>query len=131
MGRETMTGWRTKVLVAAAALVAVTACNTPSVPIPPPVLSAIAFTAPSPGTVVVVGQPEPRHANARFFVINRSTGDGVITTAAPDGSFTTTPFAGKMNDTVQMFYDTPAGEHSEEVCALLQVGLPLISSRCP
>src|SRR4051812_18590506 len=120
-------GTRRKILIAAAALVAVTACNTPSVPIPPPVLNAISFTAPATGQVVVSGKPESRHANVRFFVITRSSGDGVIPTASPDGSFTTTPFAGVQNDTIQMFYDTAAGEHSEEVCALLQIGLPLIS----
>jgi hypothetical protein len=122
---------RRKIWIAAAALVAICACNTPSVPIPPPVISALNFTQPMDGQVVVTGKPESRHANAQFFILNRSTGSGVITTAAADGSFTSTPFAGQMNDTLQMSYETPAGELSESVCALLQFNLPLISSQCP
>ena len=121
-----------RILLAAAALAVIVGCNTPSVPIPPPALESLAFqnAAGPPGMVVLQGQPNPRHARARFFAINRNNGDGVITTAADDGAFTTTPFAATEGDIMQMFYDTPAGEHSEEVCVQLRIGAPLISTLC-
>jgi hypothetical protein len=131
MSWKTMTAIRRKILVAAAALLAIAACNTPSVPIPPPNLAAISFAAPATGQAVMSGKPEPRHDNAVFFVINRTTGDGVITTAAADGSFTTTPFAGNMNDTMELSYQTPAGDRSENVCVALVFGAPLVSGPCP
>jgi len=119
-----------RILLGAAALAVIVGCNTPSVPIPPPSLESLGFQNATPGLVVLQGQPNARHANARFFAINRSSGDGVITTAGGDGAFTTTPFAGGEGDTMQMYYDTPAGEQSEEVCVRLEIGIPLISTRC-
>jgi len=68
-------------------------CQTPSVPLPPPDLSALSFTGTTPGIVQIVGQPESRHADARFYVFDYGTGEGVITQAAHDGSFMSRPFA--------------------------------------
>jgi hypothetical protein len=125
---------RTRILIAAGALGIIAACNTPSVPIPPPDLQALSFqnsgAAPA-GMVVLQGMPSQRHANAEFFALNRSRGDGVIATAGADGSFTTSPFAANDGDTMQLYYNTSSGEHSEEVCVQLVINLPLISSACP
>jgi hypothetical protein len=108
-------------------------CNTPSVPIPPPALQALRFqdAGAGPGVVVLSGMPHPTHANARFYVFNQSRGDGVITTARADGSFTTSPFAGTDGDTVRMYFDDTAGERSAEVCVFLQLDAGLISQKCP
>jgi hypothetical protein len=126
-----MRSWRA--YLAAALLGGVTvACNTPSVPIPPPVLNELRFRAGgTPGLVVMQGNPNPNHANARFYIYNHSRGDGVITTAGGDGAFTTSPFAGTDGDTARIYFDTLAGERSQEVCVQLQLDAGLISQRCP
>jgi hypothetical protein len=112
---------RRKILIAALALAGVFACNTPSVPIPPPVLGDLSFQMqPTAGQVVLVGAKGAVQGGARMSAINRMTGDGVITTAAADGSFTTTPFAANVGDTLQLYYDTVDGQHSEEECTLVQ-----------
>jgi hypothetical protein len=111
---------------------ALAACNTPSVPLPPPDLPALTFTSGgAPNLIAVRGKPSQRHANARFYVLDRSNGDGVITTAAGDGSFASMPFAGMSGDTVQLYYDTPDGDRSQDVCTTLQLDVGLISMRCP
>jgi hypothetical protein len=121
-------------IAAAATLLALAggiACNTPSVPLPPPLITSLSFQASGMnGMVVMQGMPTPRHANVRFYVFNRSRKDGVITGAAADGSFTTSPFAGSAGDTVQLYYDTPAGERSQDLCTTLQLNAPLLSSTC-
>jgi len=106
-------------------------CNTPSVPIPPPQLPALHFASgPSAGLVVMEGSPSSPHAGARFYVFDRTSADGVIATAAADGSFTTSPFAGNVNDLVEIYFDAPDGKRSDSVCVQLQIGFNLISQRC-
>jgi hypothetical protein len=107
------------------------ACVTPSVPLPPPLISSLSFAAaPAPGQVVVQGAPTARHANVRFYVYNRSKGDGAIAQAAADGSFKTVPFLGAAGDNVQLYYDTPAGERSEDTCVTLQLTGSLVGNSC-
>jgi hypothetical protein len=119
-------------LTTTAALLVAVGCNTPSVPLPPPAIASLRFgDAPATGQVVLAGQPNSMHANARFFVFDHATGDGVITTAAPDGSFATPPFAASDGDVIQIGYTTPAGERSQDVCVALERNSALISQRCP
>jgi hypothetical protein len=109
------------------------ACTTPSVPLPPPLITSLSFqpaTGAGANMVVIQGMPTPRHANVRFYVFNRSNGDGVITKAGPDGAFTTSPFPGVAGDTVQLYYDTPGGDRSDNVCTTLAFNTPLVSSNC-
>jgi hypothetical protein len=106
-------------------------CNTPSVPLPPPDLPALTILTAGTGLVSVQGRPDPRHARVRFYIFDEGAGDGVITPAAADGSFTSSPFAGMSGDTVQMYYDTPEGDRSEDVCTMLQINVGLISTACP
>ena len=120
-------------IVLAATLLAVAsfACVTPSVPLPPPLLSSLSFANASvAGTVVLQGAPTSRHANVRFYVYNSSKGDGAIAQAAADGSFTTVPFAGAAGDTVQLYYDIPGGERSESVCVTLELSGSLVGNSC-
>jgi hypothetical protein len=118
---------------AAFVLAAAPGCNTPSVPLPPPVVSALRFgDAPAaPGQVVLTGQPASSHSNARFFVFDHATGDGVITTAAPDGSFATPPFTASDGDVIQIGFETPSGERSQDLCVELQRNSALLPRRCP
>ncbi len=120
-----------RLILAAAALVAVSLqCNTPSIPLPPPLLPALSFNDAGTGLVTLTGTPEPQHASARFYVFNRSRGDGVITTAGTDGAFTTQPFAGSDGDTVQIYYDHPDTERSADVCVALKLNAQLLSGPC-
>jgi hypothetical protein len=127
-------GLKKRILGASVGLMAIFACNTPSVPLPPPELPALRFpmlpTTP-PGFVVLQGMPSQRHIRARFYTVNRSNGDGVITTAGDDGAFTTEPFAGAEGDYIQLYYDSELGERSEQLCVELRFDVPLISTRCP
>jgi hypothetical protein len=106
-------------------------CNTPSVPLPPPDLPALGILTAGVGLASVQGKPDPRHAHVRFYIFDIGAGDGVITPAAADGSFTSSPFAGMSGDTLQMYYDTPTGDRSQDVCTLLQFNVGLISTGCP
>jgi hypothetical protein len=118
-------------MVAALALVGVTLqCNTPSIPLPPPLLPALSFADASNGMVTMVGKPEVQHANVRFYVFNRSRGDGVITTAGSDGAFTTSPFPGADGDTVQIYYDNIDTTRSAEICVALKLNAQLLSGPC-
>jgi hypothetical protein len=106
-------------------------CTTPSVPLPPPDLQALTFSSASPGLVQISGKPSSRHADARFYVFDFGTGDGVITQAAHDGSFSSMPFGGNNGDGVQIYFDTPDGDRSQDVCTTLQLNVGLLSMRCP
>jgi len=126
-------GLKTRILGAGFGLLAIAACNTPSVPLPPPELPQLRFQSPDPAmpnAIIVQGMPTPAHANARFYVYDRVNGSGVITTAAADGAFSSTPFNGADGDKVQIYYDTPEGERSQDVCVELRVNIALLSIRC-
>jgi hypothetical protein len=123
---------RLRILVATTLLALGTfACVTPSVPLPPPLISSLSFaTAPIAGYVVMKGDPTSRHANVRFYVYNLSKGDGAIAQAASDGSFTTDPFLGATGDTIQLYYQMPGGDLSETICVTLQLTGSLVGNSC-
>jgi hypothetical protein len=119
--------WLAGLLLAAGAF----ACVTPSVPLPPPLLSSLQFTtAATPGFVEMKGAPTSRHANVRFYIYNISKGDGAIAQAAADGSFTSDPFMGAGGDTVELYYDEPGGDRSEATCVQLQLTGSLVGNTC-
>jgi hypothetical protein len=110
------------------------ACSTPSVPLPPPSVdtSALRFAGDAtPGVVTLSGEPRATHASMRFYVIDQQTGDGVIATAAADGSFTTAPLSASIGDVAEVYFETPAGEASEHTCVTVLVGQPLVGAACP
>ena len=123
---------RVRIWLGASALAAIFACNTPSVPLPPPDLPALGFVDQGlgAGLAELQGKPDQQHIDARFYVYNRSRGDGVIVTAGADGSFTTSPFAGTDGDNVELYYDTPMGERSATSCVALHFNAPLLSVPC-
>lgn len=121
-----------RLALAACGLGAVLACNTPSVPLPPPVLSALSFQpGPDAGKVVLHGEPTSQHADALFQAFNHQRGEGVLEQAAHDGTFTTAPFAASDGDLIELWYDTPGQERSQSACVSLHVGQPLLSVHCP
>jgi hypothetical protein len=106
------------------------ACNTPSVPIPPPLGKVLGFELYSLHMVTFSGQPYAPHAKMRFFIINEIAGDGAIATAGDDGAFTTVPFVGDAGDSVRIYYETPAGDRSQDLCTTLDIRTGLISTVC-
>jgi len=109
------------------------ACSTPSVPLPPPSVdtSALRFASPQAGTVVLSGEARTTHADVRFFVFDQQSGDGVIATAAADGSFTTAPLTAAIGDVAEVYFQTPEGEPSEHTCVTVLVAQPLVGAACP
>ena len=105
-------------------------CDSPSVPLPPPDLTAFSFGLASPGLLQVTGKSNQRHSSARMYFFNLNLGEGNITTAASDGSFLTDPFPGDVGHKMQTFYDLPDGDRSEGVCGTVQLNVTLISERC-
>jgi hypothetical protein len=113
------------------------ACNAPYIPVPPPGAS---FTtqlvddgAGGQKTVWIThGLPSGNAALARFYVFNEMTGNGVITTAAIDGTYTAPPIDGTMGDHIQISYQAPGGDYSDSTCLLLTTELVGSSApRCP
>lgn len=112
--------------------VAVSGCSTPSVPLPPPSvdLSALTFTTTSAGQISVVGLPRSSHARAVFYVLDQKSGDGVIATAAADGSFTTPPFGFAVGGVAEIFFVQPDGVRSESTCVTVELSTPLFGATC-
>lgn len=106
-----------------------TACYTPSVPLPPPLVENMQFTsAADPGTVILTSPAQPQIGAARFSIFNESQGRGVIFVANTDGSFTSPPFSGNEGDYIQISYD--AGNDSAELCTTLHIAGSLTGSTC-
>ena len=116
-----------------ASLASLLACSTPSVPIPPPLvdLAALTFDQAGPGTVTLDGKADTQHQGGQFFVVDEASGDGVITRAAADGSFQTTPFAAASGDTVRITLETADGRMSDDYCVTLMIGVPATGDVCP
>jgi hypothetical protein len=101
------------------------ACTAPILTVPPP--AAVGFTTSvitdSTGTVqtlwIAAGGPVEQAANAQYYVLNSTVGQGVIATGRNDGSFTAPPMGGTENDHVLIYYKTPFGDYSDSVCVLL------------
>ena len=118
--------------LAGCGLAAVLACNTPSVPLPPPVLTVLSFQpGPDASHAVLHGTPNSQHADALFQAFNHQQGEGVLQQAAHDGTFTTEPFLANDGDLIEIWYDTPGQERSQSACVNLHVGQPLLSVHCP
>jgi hypothetical protein len=112
------------------------ACNAPFIPVPPPTM--ISFTSTTltdtTGTQktywITHGGPDANAASARFFVYNEDNQAGVITTAASDGSFTTTPMDGAPGNRVLIYYQPPGGDQSPATCRVITEGVADAPS-CP
>jgi hypothetical protein len=121
---------RLRIAVAAAALALVaTACYTPSVPLPPPLVQNMAFSSGTVTDTVILSSPaEPQIGPARFSIFNVSRGSGVIFVANSDGSFTSPPFPGAEGDYVQISYEKD--NDSAELCTTLHLAWSLTGATC-
>jgi hypothetical protein len=114
------------------------ACNAPFIPVPPPGAS---FTSElvdngAGGQKMMWtthGLPSTNAAFARYSIFDANNGNGVITTAGVDGTFTSAPMDGTLNDHIQIYYETPNGDYSESICLLLttDVGAGGSAPACP
>jgi hypothetical protein len=86
----------------------VASCVTPSIPIPPPEPERMTFTVDAVGgTATFSYGPEANYADAVVYVFNRDRGEGIITTARPDGSVgPTTPFPAAIDEEVAITFET-------------------------
>jgi hypothetical protein len=105
-------------------------CVTPSIPLPPPVLEALQFHAPTPGQIELEGAPTGAHANKRFAAYNESRGVGVLQQTAADGSFATIPFDGNANDSVLIWYETSSGDRSDTFRCTVTLDTALNTTVC-
>lgn len=82
-------------------------CFTPSVPIPPPEPEKMAFEVSfETGTAQFTYEANPSYESAIVYVFNRDKGEGVITTARPDGSVPPTdPFPADEGDQVVVTFE--------------------------
>jgi hypothetical protein len=121
---------RLRILLGAATLaLAATACYTPSVPLPPPLVENMQFTAgTTTGVVTLVSPAEPQIGAARFSIFNESQALGVIFISNSDGSFTSPPFPGNEGDYVRISYEK--GDATADRCTALHVGGSLTGSTC-
>ena len=120
---------RLALVVAALALGGATACYTPSVPLPPPLVQNMTFSSGQvAGTVVLTSPAQPQIGAARFSIFNVSRGMGVIFVANSDGSFISPELAGVEGDYVQIAYEK--GNDSAELCTTLHLAGSLTGSTC-
>jgi len=117
------------ILGAALALAICAACNTPSVPLPPPLVETMRFTtAGTAGTVTLSSPAEPQFGSVRFSIFNVSQGLGVIFISNPDGSFTSPAFPGNDGDYIDISYDL--NDESADRCTTLHVDAALFGAAC-
>ena len=106
-----------------------TACYTPSVPLPPPLVENMQFVAgTTPGSVTLTSPAEPQIGAARFSIFNASQSMGVIFVSNADGSFTSPPFPGNEGDYIRISYEKD--DQTADRCTALHVGGSLTGSTC-
>lgn len=106
-----------------------TACFTPSVPLPPPLIENMQFAAgTTPGTVTLTSPADAQIGAARFSIFNESQAIGVIFISNSDGSFTSPPFPGNEGDYVRASYEK--GDANADRCTALHIAGSLTGSTC-
>jgi hypothetical protein len=117
---------------AAAIATFLVACNTPTIPIPPPGPEpqdvVVATYDLDPSKLVFTGGPEVAGASssfpggARVTLYDDDAGDGTIVTADADGTFVSDPVTGGEGDRVRIWYEDEAGTMSKELCLVVTLG---------
>jgi len=129
------TFWIGRLVSVCTVALALWACGPVYIPVPPP--GQVSFT-PEPltdatGTVHTLwtarGGPNGNAANATFSIVDRESGQGVITIAASDGSFVAGPMQASIGDRISISYRDAHGRESPAACRLLS-DLPL-ADPCP
>ncbi|HUS29904.1 MAG TPA: hypothetical protein VMZ53_15470 [Kofleriaceae bacterium] len=120
-------------LVAAFALIGLVGCVTPSIPIPPPDPSKMAFTVETDPNGLVTSASLSYPATDSYkggvaYVYNRTLGHGVIEQVNADGSVgPTAPVVATTGN--QIVFSVEHDEQTVSTCVLLKDGAP--TSYCP
>jgi hypothetical protein len=113
-----------------AALLLLGGCVTPSIPLPPPDLQALSFSAgPTLGTLELTGKPTSVHVGATFTAFDEQHRAGVLIGTNPDGSFVTEPFAGAVGDQVELWFESN-GQRSQLSTCTVTLGVALNNTIC-
>ena|SRR5687767_4981820 len=109
-------------------LVALPACNTPFIPLPPPAdpsFMPVMVSDGMGGTRTMWETRGPASAmqgEAKVSIYNASVGAGVIVKAQLDGSYVAAPIDGREGDRIQIEYTAKDGRSGPSICRLLQQG---------
>jgi hypothetical protein len=124
--------WLLAVVTALAAggalLLGLPACNTPFIPLPPPVdptFTPVMVSDGMGGSRMMWdtrGAPSEAASEAKVSVFNASVGTGVIVRAQVDGRYVTAPMDGREGDRIEIQYDAKDGRSSPGICRLLHPG---------
>lgn len=119
-----------RLLFAALVAIASSACITPSIPIPPPEPTSMAFAIDAQaGEATFTYAAEPNYSGATVYVFNRTAGIGIIATARADGSVgPTAPFPAQVGDNVAVTFETD--EASVSTCVVVRDGVPSAVEYC-
>jgi len=120
----------TRAVLLAGMLALVSACVTPSIPIPPPDPSLMGFAVDSSSGVATFSYgTEPNYAFAVVYIFNKDQGTGIITTARADGSVgPTQPFPAELGDNVAITIENDAVQASR--CVVVRQGIPSAVEYC-
>lgn len=110
---------RLAMVVTGLSLIAVFACNSPFIPIPPPNPT---FTQDSSGDWTVAAGPDSRAVGATYFIYNASLGSGIIQRAETDGSVYARPLHGQAGDHIFIHWERGV-DTSSVICRPLGQGL--------
>ena len=130
-------GRLTRLMAACAVVLTLWACGPVYIPVPPPAIQA-AFTADtwtdSAGAEHRVwttdGPARVEQSRATFYLFDQERSTGVITVAAPDGSFKAPALEGTEGDHILLYYRDSRGEVSASTCLILNEMRP-IAGACP
>jgi len=120
--------WRSRFLLLA--LVLGGACNTPSVPIPPPSPELMTFSVEvDTGSARFEYEPNADFGGALVYVFNRDLGEGIIATARDDGSVgPTDPFPAQEGDEVLITFELE--EQLASTCVRVAAGRSSAANEC-
>ncbi|MCB9557575.1 MAG: hypothetical protein H6707_15815 [Deltaproteobacteria bacterium] len=110
---------------------ALVGCNTPQIPLPPPLIDAIRLSVvdATQHLVVIEGKADTVTGRAIVRVRNQSTGFGVFAPANSDGSFVTGPLVAADGARLLIDYELDA-EPSEVLCVVANYTSELGVSSC-
>ena len=106
-------------------LVALPACNTPFIPLPPPADPTFTPVMVSDGMGGMRTMWETRGvalSEAKVSVYNEGVGAGVIVRALMDGSYVAAPIDGREGDHIRIDYADKDGRSGPGICRVLQQG---------
>jgi hypothetical protein len=110
-------------MIACIAFVAVFACNSTFIPIPPPNPT---FTQSSTGEWAVQTPPDTRASGAIYYLYNADLGSGLIQRASADGSMYAYPLQGNAGDRIMIRWEKSPTEGSSGICRPLGEGTAVL-----